>query len=440
MLRPKAFAPAMLYVLSFTVGTPAIAGPSEYWITKSDIELLVPGNLGAPLVPGVGVDMSDPDRPVVATYTAFKSSSGQQAKALLSTDLPAQAVTTATATFIEADDARTEAEILSAYFSASYGLNSVDAAYKRVTEDTRSRKTVYALITSQGDARALDDTEIRWSQPIAAERLPDNERLAQFVRDFGSHYIKNIEYGMRIAVQGTIYSADSSDQINFSASFKANIGAVAAGGAISQQFRTLISSKQIEINSSITAGGITPNRPVVLTNIDQINAFLEDLRQGKITVRPAPLKAYLKSYWNTLPPSQYPKLRADLRGASPSIIGSDAFGVPRGTVIAWKPGKGNLTPDKKPLLPDGWTTCDGSHDTFNLTGLFIRGTTDFTKSGLTGGSETHTHTATSGQGARKAIQRGSGEDAADAYHTHPIAVNPANNLPPFVNMILLCKL
>ena len=109
-----------------------------------------------------------------------------------------------------------------------------------------------------------------------------------------------------------------------------------------------------------------------------------------------------------------------------------AGAVPKGTIVAW------YSKDHKP--PPGWAFCDANWDasgppTPNLHGLFIRGTTNFSDVGKTGGLETHKHyIAGDGQPHPK-----SGNTVGNIDAEQMIS-HEATNLPPYMNIVYIIKL
>lgn len=59
--------------------------------------------------------------------------------------------------------------------------------------------------------------------------------------------------------------------------------------------------------------------------------------------------------------------------------------IPVGTIIMWSGPYG--------ACPDGWEVCDGQHFTPDLRAYFIRSAGNGVGPNVTGGSETHTHSA-----------------------------------------------
>ena len=132
------------------------------------------------------------------------------------------------------------------------------------------------------------------------------------------------------------------------------------------------------------------------------------------------------------PPSAAP---AGGLGASPQGTTLGGGGFPSGAVVAFS-GQ----------VPPGWTVCDGrmtptGRTTPDLRGRFVFGADPNAGDvGQTGGDASHTHqaAATVGKGAR-----GSDSDndfyASGSSHTHPVEVQPADSLPPYVKLVYAMK-
>ena len=115
--------------------------------------------------------------------------------------------------------------------------------------------------------------------------------------------------------------------------------------------------------------------------------------------------------------------------------------IPRGVVVAyWAQGDN---------IPAGWTLCDGSHDTPDLRGQFIRGGASLADlTGLKAGSNTHSHSVqvtvgnpTSGlndncsQGDNGITLAGS-----DHHHSGDGSTDVQANVPEHVVLLFIMKL
>ena len=122
-------------------------------------------------------------------------------------------------------------------------------------------------------------------------------------------------------------------------------------------------------------------------------------------------------------------------GASPDAGVTGAGAMPSGAIVAFS-GQ----------VPPGWTVCDGrmtpsGRPTPDLRGRFVFGADPNTgDAGQSGGGATHTHqaSATVGKGAGGA-DRDNDFYTATSNHTHPVDVQPADSLPPYVKLIYAMK-
>ena len=115
--------------------------------------------------------------------------------------------------------------------------------------------------------------------------------------------------------------------------------------------------------------------------------------------------------------------------------GAAGGGLPSGAIVAFS-GQ----------IPPGWTVCDGrmtpsGRPTPDLRSRFVLGADPNTgEAGQTGGSATHTHAATA---AASKAARGTETDndvwMAASNHTHDVAVEPADSLPPYVKLVYAMK-
>lgn len=396
--------------------------------------------------------MSNPDSPRLAPRTPFPGivplSEEQQAEFSKDT-VPNDSWMTATVTFREEVDLAKEAEVLHANFAASYGFSGVKAAYNYLASQSKERKTIYALITYVHSGFSLPSDQIHWGEAITAEAIDDKRmRMAQFVGDYGSHYISNLTFGYRVAVRGTCYSSDSQERQDFSAAFKVGIGAFGASGGLTKEQKSLLNSSRTEIVSQVFAGKITPDVPPILRSFDDIAEFLTQLRSPGIVIKPAPIKAIVNSLWHTIDASHYPKLKADFFQTPPAPPLAD-FGVPKGTILSWVPDLANsLVSDASDLIPpDGWMVCNGLHGTPNLVDRFLMGAATLETAGTTGGANTHAHRV-EGRTTYEVEGIRGGPEGADNFtgkpnwnHKHDFNVesHEASSLPPFFCVIYIIK-
>lgn len=110
--------------------------------------------------------------------------------------------------------------------------------------------------------------------------------------------------------------------------------------------------------------------------------------------------------------------------------------VPSGTIVAFYGLE----------IPPGWVLCDGSMTasgklTPDLRNRFILGLEPGTGAlGETGGSLSHTHGARLGRITESTkVEKGDDEKVADDDHVHPVTVDAAGHLPPYVKLVYIMK-
>jgi hypothetical protein len=294
----------------------------------------------------------------------------------------------------------------------------------------------------------LDKLEICTSSE-AESITSDDERLHQFISEYGSHYVQAVEHGYRVAIYGRFDSKRDEEVQTFHAAFKAAFASVSAGGGLDTGKRELLSSSRVELRAEIDAGRIEPSQTGILTGFDQIVPFLTELATGKIKLYRGPIGVAAKSYWHTLLP--FPKTRNLLT----EVEGTPAkapWGVPARTVIAWSPPPESIRKDAAGSLiiepPMGWVVCDGRSGSPNLVDRFILGTISGGEIDTFGGAATHSH-GESVYTPQLALPTGvfipdwtgaNGPGRAPPFwapHSHAIA--GADNRPPFVKLVYIMK-
>jgi len=273
---------------------------------------------------GDGVNMLDRDEPVLSTRRAFGHENVVEAESGASDPEVgewAHFQVADSSVFRQSMSAKEEAKVLDGYFKASYGLVNGEAALEKAESESKTHESVYVLIEHEGNTQRMNTRNLEWNwkeKPRSELMNGDAEVLAQFLGDYGSHYVSTITYGLRIGIRGTFSKAKSEEADKFSASLRAKFGKLSAEGGMSAADVTEMENFGADVVMEVTSGGMDPPRPLVLTGWNDIFAFLDDLMtrdekgKPKLKFRLAPISANLKSYWSTLPTS-WVKTRAALR-------------------------------------------------------------------------------------------------------------------------------
>jgi hypothetical protein len=418
-----------------------------YQITR-DVHLVpISGDIIGNLSLGAGVIMSDPLQPILAPRSPFLNDPRDEAtEAPDNQEIDLPTILGSTTSYIETNDTYQRAMALYANMKASFGFGSASAALSYTRDVEKTSDIIIALIEQSITGPELPERNIRWSAAPSSEGISDNdERLRQFVADYGSHYVQVIEYGYRVAVYGAYATSSDVERREFHAAFKAAFtggGAGGGGGATDTQTTMLKSSN---LKAEVSAGDLRPAHSVVLTGFEQIRQFLDDIKSGKIAVYRGPIKMLAKNYWHTL--LTYPQTRA-LLSPSDGQPAQAPFGVPGGTIIMWWPKEGDLRRSDAGvdiLVPDGWAIAAGQDGLPDLSEHFILGATSYAEVGVTGGAPSHIHTGSTDLPAQGEWTFESGDKFSHMrlngqQHYHSFTTAASSNVPPNVKMLYLIKL
>ncbi len=403
-----------------------------YNVTKENHLIPLSGEIGSNVLMGSGMNLDDPDNPVPAPLGPFV---GSAAVTTVVDQINLDQLLTSSTSFIEDRSAYEFSRVLRANMRASFNFASGSAAYeytKRITEDS---DVIVALVTQSVTSPAIPPSNINWKNEPRAEKIEDKvERLQQFVADYGSHYVQTIRYGYKIAIFGRTQTKSEEEKRAFRAAFKAAFGGGGAGGSISDVQRTALKKTNVELRAEVTAGRMEPAESIIFYQFDQIVDFLKKLRSQEVKIYGGPIEIIAKSYWHSLTP--YPRSREILAQIEGRV--EAPFGVPKGSIISWYPPTeaqrrqedGSITV----ITPEGWTICNGSGDSPDLTDRFVMATTDLDELGRTGGSLTHNHTAAIVYNDRAASAYGG------SRATVQIRVKEVEAIPPFYKLIYLMRL
>lgn len=420
-------------------------------IRKDTYDVQLSGQIGTWIVPGTGVDMSDPYTPDVVANSPFAvpgaAAPGIEA-AISSADLTTRRVTVTTA-FHESISVEEEASLLAASFRMTYPfIGSASAAFRKVEESRRSGKAVYFVFTISENAAAVPPAQLTWPQASldTIEGLDDrNLRVRMLASKYGTHFVQSVEYGARLVVRAEIRTTDLQRQQELSTKVKLAIAAFSAGGQVDSSTREALSTRDVSINAEVTAAAIKPgSHAMVLTSLDDVANFFAKFKSNEIQLVPGPISAKVRSYWSTIDRKVYPRLFDDL---SPALLvaAPSPYGVPPGTIIAWSPRPGDIidSADGRIILPpEGWLVCDGTRDTPDLRNRFIMGTTSVSSLLTTTGHETIKPSASVNfAGYRRGeinYDQGAGR-VSDFQMNYSADISPISLVPPSVYCVFIMK-
>ncbi|HEU0201644.1 MAG TPA: hypothetical protein VFR86_14570 [Burkholderiaceae bacterium] len=403
---------------------------------------------GGGIALGRGVDMTDPQNPVLVPDLLRFFSEPMRLRAAAAEEKYEVSGDAIKDTFalLQSDTVESEAATLNTYFRASYALSSVEGAMELARSSRRESHSAYVLLTHRGDSRVMSPQlwQVREDLRPLAESLEDDEAaFNQFRRDFGTHYIHAVTYGLTIAIRGSLRSSNEDDRKKLGTRLKAGFGAFKGEGGVAGEMSKQLQSADLDLTSEVNCGGTEPARPLAMSSFAEIAGFLKDISAGKIRFKLAPVEIHLASYWSLLDPARLPRCRSlldPLRYGPRFNPAAGSFGVPAGTIIAWRPTTAHIENADDPARavirpPQGWALCDGQDGRPDLRGRFIRGAARLGAIGETGGAESHNHQLQSGTVARVSGLVTAGTSAVVS------AKSPGQtNLPPFVQMVYIIKL
>ena len=423
---------------------------SLYWLTKPDHKISLDRSIGA-IDLGLGVDLSNPDDPILRNIIPFNQTHGNLAVAARNQIIDHNSITQSAQLF-EAKSDYEEAKMLSAYFRGSFTIGSFSAALNLASTRRQTERSVYVILESQGDDDSLITAALTWIYPPNSEPISDIvERRRQFIQTYGSHYVSSIKHSFRIALRGALQSVDETQRLAFSAAFSG--WGMSAGASVDNSQR--LQQMNVHFTAEVFASSIEPAafaNSWIMTSFDDISEFLLNLRNGTIQIRRAPIQATLASYWATL--LNFPQTRLTLQqNAEPPL--TDLFGVPKGTIVSWLPTPDNIIEVPDPTSghlvrtinpPSGWEICNGVNNTPMLDKLFLRGGISLNDVGSSGGAESHSHGGTTGtafshpDGFKIDDDRDGSPQVPGLAHQHDFGTNDVPNLPPFTTAIFIIKL
>lgn len=417
---------------------------------------LPPGTVegGGALAVGRGIDMTDPQRPLlvpnrggffrpVAPAARLRGAAAADEGYEVSGDTIKD-----TFSLLQSDTVEKEAATLNAYFRGSYQLSSVEAALDMARSSRRSTHSVYLLLTHHGDAGpdAADHLQVPDDLHPAAEDIADDEEaFQQFRRDHGTHYIHAITYGLTIAIRGCLRSSSEDERSALGARLKAGFGAFKAEGKVDAELRKHLESEQLDLSGEVNCGGTVPERARILTGFAEIAGFLKDIADGTVRFKLGPVTLHLASYWNLLDPKRLPRCRAlldPLRHGTEFAPPPGRFGVPAGTILAWRPTPAHIEQAGDPARavlrpPAGWALCDGQNGLPDLRGRFVRGADTLAQVGGSGGGASHGHELVLQQGT---VARIAGLVTAKTSAVVGGSTAAAEHLPPYLQLVYIIKL
>lgn len=317
--------------------------------------------------PGQGVNYEDPLFPKIAP-APFRCSTEPKSPGAVSLSATAFSI-------IEDVSVEQDARFLAANFSARFGIGSASAAVDYARQQKTERKVIYLLLEEIADGWSIGDADAVWANEPEEETIDDYlARRRSFLLNYGSHYIFSISLGSRLVIRAAYESQDLQERNVFSAHIRAAASNWGAEGNFSSGEEHKLKLEKMTVELAIVCGEMKPSGQAILFGLPDVKKFLQAVKAGEIVITGGPVRAEIASYFGTL--IKYPRCQ-EVLAAKPIKKVEAAFGVPSGTVLAWKPPLDAVVWDAGAMVdvipPDGWAICNGTQGTPDLSDKFILG-------------------------------------------------------------------
>ncbi len=255
-----------------------------------------------------------------------------------------------------------EARMLFTAFSAKlsgFGAKlTASMARDRAREELRKNTVMYIIVNAMGgnsiDARDsllnLNDPNVE-ARLDALEAIPDvAQRRDMFVQNFGTHYVKRVEYGFSLIIRASMASVEkeSVDKLRIA------ISARGWGQSASAETRKTTVDTFNSLNCSFdmqVLGKVEPVGSVISTpDFENVVAIVNKIQAGEITIHETPTSYTLAPYSPivNLMAKKYPKLAAMFIKTIPMEPADNPLPV------------GTLLPFAGVHVPPGFLLCDGT--------------------------------------------------------------------------------
>jgi hypothetical protein len=349
--------------------------------------------------------------------------------------LPTQAdLVDASFDVVESTDVSQEARMLSLAFSASYGLASARMAYQRATSELRQKKVVYMMLAVSGQGVFIGQEDVKWSSPPPSEAIDDSTlRFSSFIESHGSHYVKQLTFGMKVITRVSMETSQSSDVSALRAALSASGLVWRVGGEVAQEHRRFLEQTRLEVSGKFIGGTIEPAGSGIIGSLEDLRALVQGLKAEQVRVNSAPIAMELQSYGHTLV-KVAPKCAQHFLQVSQGQVAEAPFGVPAGTILPWLPPPSSYVRDLHTnqivdiIPPEGWAICDERNQTPNLRDRCLWGAGAWddigqpvgTNSIADDGSHDHGGWTTHVRGGRQTYDNGDDNNGAWYEHGHAI--------------------
>lgn len=427
--------------------------PVNHFFTTKPIAITdTPLEFGSNFRAGAGVILSDPYSPSIAPHSPFL-----KAATTAHSPVDLAPVSEHLVKIVDIEDIDEFSKEIYISFKASLGFGSLNAAYSYTRKRRETYRSLLVILRKTVATESIQNPE--WHTPPITEEKTDwtDERLRElFVLNYGSHFTKSIVAGYSFSTLVELYTLSDTEREAFSGAVNAWGNSWGASVEARQETTKTIKKYKLSVSSVVNAASVQvkndadqfEDRDKIIGGLEETNRFIDDINGGRVRIVPGAMQAELQSYWSTL--ASFERTQSVLTEYV-GQVSTAPYGIPRGTIIAWYPQADSLVGDtKSPTYecPDGWAVCNGDNGTPDLRDKFIRGGDRLPILGASGGggSETHTHSGLAQARSptnQPEIYRRVGATriyAAQAAHTHDLAIAESNHVPPYHTLIFIMKL
>lgn len=341
-------------------------------------------------------------------------------------------------------DYRAETRLRTAYFGASLaGIGSGSGSGSSGSISTEENHILYAFLTRRGDSPVEISNPKLKIDPIVSESDSIELRWKKFASTYGTHWCRAVIYGFTLVVRVVAKKTVAISHSAFKADVEASLGNLRAGVTVSSS--SLLRENGVTVELTSVGGSYSPT----LIGIEQVSSYFKKL--GSHSLKTGPIEVDL--LWMRTLLGGHPQVE-ELLYPSLHSTGSPAsapFGVPRGTVIAWRPSASDVEFNTDGVAvaikaPVGWEICNDPHS-LNLVGRFIRGVDEWSGVGRVAGAneidltiEGPTREGHTKHYSGNLQRAGSGGGPAIEVHSHQFRFDYAlNNMPEHVCLVYIIK-
>jgi hypothetical protein len=256
-------------------------------MTTPAYSIAFPPEVGVTLAPGTLVDMS---------RSQFVTHDSKRLECKPGQVMPVTRATVAVAT---RSDKRNDDRQMALHVEAAlsfFGRGKVSISNDEF-EATR-QNSVYALVTVIDGVQTIDNVAGPPKWP-AGYKLPegrdDEEKLKAFVGSFGTHYVYKLLYGRTICIKATLKEKEETKRSELETKLRSQLFLFSMSGEYAQKSKQELASYAFDLLISVQGGKADRPEQFLLRTFDELNQFIEKLKDGRFKIESAPVSAELLS-------------------------------------------------------------------------------------------------------------------------------------------------